>query len=86
MIKGVCKEIENIVNKDKINQVILDRKNVRENLLPNIGNVFDDKPDDREWFTFGGGCFDFHYTEFMNMIEGKGLDVEINYKFIDFSS
>ena len=30
--------------------------------------------------------FNPHYMEFMNIIEGKGLDAEINYKLIDYFS
>lgn len=55
---------------------------MRENPLTNIGNVFDSKPDNTKWFTFGAGFFDLQCMEFMNMIEGKGLDAEINYKLI----
>ena len=57
MIKDVYKDIENIVNKDKIDQEFLDRTNMRKNPLTNIGNFFDDEPDDRECFTFGAFFF-----------------------------
>ena len=59
MIHDVYKDIKNIVHKGKIDQELLDRKNMRENPLTNIGNVLDDESNDREWFTFGGGYFEF---------------------------
>ena len=62
MINSIFKYIKNVVNKDKVDQEFVDRKNMLENPLTNVGNAFFDKPDNTDWFTFGGVYFDPHYT------------------------
>ena len=78
MVNSYYQNIENIVNKDKIDE---DYKERVENAdFKDFGGLFDDK----EWRQFGDSYWDPNYTALMTEIKSRGLDQEINFNFVPY--
>ena len=92
VVNDVFKDIESIVNKDKVGEDYIGRRGAIEapfnklrGNLPQI-QINDEKteePDDSGWYHFRGGYWDPHHSELMFEIQKRGLDGEVNYKLID---
>ena len=92
VLNDFYKDIENLVNKNKIdNEFTIRKQRIHDGVPHHDKNEWFDlphndevPPDDNQWHMFTGGFWDPHHNEFLYEIEKRGLDSEINYKFINY--